>query len=144
MYFLVEKRRCSADKLRSGKSSLVLSLLRLLEPQLGSIVVDGVDISSVSHELLRSRFIAVAEEPFLFPGSIRQNLDPYGDFSDHLIIEALRDVSLWNTISEAEGLNTHIKSDFFSHGQRQLLAISRAILRRNQGKLVIFDEVSSR
>jgi hypothetical protein len=130
--------------LHSGKSSLVLTLLRLLDTSSGTITINGIDITSIPHDILRSHIIAVAEEPFFFPGTIRDNLDPYGEFKEDMLIEALNDVNLYSVVIEKGGLDTKLEKDMFSHGQRQLFSIARAIVRRFGGKLLILDEVTSR
>lgn len=125
----------------SGKSSLVLILLRLLDPFEGTITIDGIDIVSLSRDLVRARIIGVAEEPFFFPGTVRQNMDPYGEVADDAMVQALVDMSLWR-IFETRGLDTKLDKEMMSHGQRQLFNIARALLR--SGNLVVFDEVTSR
>jgi ATP-binding cassette, subfamily C (CFTR/MRP), member 1 len=135
----------SADMLlNSGKSTLVLTLLRLLDLSSGSIEIDGIDISSVAQNQVRARIIAVAEEPFLFPGSIRENIDPYTEYEDETIEAALSDVALWHVVLEKGGLNQTLQKEMLSQGQRQLFQLARAILRRHVGKVVILDEITSR
>ena len=121
-----------------------MTLLGLLEPSSGRIVVDGIDISSLSHDYLRSHIVAVAEEPFFFPGTVRQNLDPYDEVGDDILIQALSDVGLWEAVNEKGGLNADYEKDMFSHGQRQLFNICRAIVRTTQGKVTVLDEITSR
>jgi ATP-binding cassette subfamily C (CFTR/MRP) protein 1 len=76
---------------------------------------------------------------------VRQNLDPYAEFEDGSIVQALEDVELYTVISEKGGLDARLEKDMFSHGQRQLFSIARAIVRRQKGgKLLILDEVTSR
>jgi ATP-binding cassette subfamily C (CFTR/MRP) protein 1 len=137
--------KLSADRsLYSGKSTLVLTLLRLLDLSSGSIEIDGVDISSLARDQVRARIIVVAEEPFLFPGSIRQNVDPYGEFGDDDIEEALADVALWDVVVEKGGLNQRLQKEMLSQGQWHLFHVARAILRRHLGKVIVLDEISSR
>jgi ATP-binding cassette, subfamily C (CFTR/MRP), member 1 len=123
---------------------LVLTLLRLVDPSSGSVRIDGVDLKSAMPNEIRSRIIAVAEEPFLFSGTIRRNMDPYGNFDDTLIIEALDDTQLWKLVSDQGGLDAKLEPEMFSHGQKQLFNIARAVLRRRNGKLLILDEATSR
>jgi ABC-type protease/lipase transport system fused ATPase/permease subunit len=131
--------------LHSGKSSLVLTLLRLLDLSSGSIEIDGVDISSLARDRVRARIIAVAEESFFFPGTIRQNADPYSEFDDGAIEEAMSDVALWDVIVEKGGLDQTLKKEeMLSQGQRQLFQFGRAILRRHVGKILVVDEITSR
>jgi ATP-binding cassette subfamily C (CFTR/MRP) protein 1 len=130
--------------LPSGKSSLILTLLRLLNPTSGHIHVDGLDLTSIPHEELRSRFVAVADEPFILPGTVRQNLDPYDEFDADMATEALKDMELWTAVEQIGGLEATLGKDMLSHGQMQLFNCARAILRRHHGKILILDEVTSR
>ena len=90
--------------LTSGKSSLLLTLLRLLEVESGSITVDGVDISAVSHAAVRRRaFITVSQDAFLLPdASLRFNLDPYLEASESLLVDLLKRTALWSHFAHAE------------------------------------------
>lgn len=121
-----------------------MTLLRLLDVSSGSIKIDDVDISLLGRDQVRARIVAVAEEPFLFPGSIRQNLDPYTQFKDDDIEAALSDVALLNVVSEKGGLEKVLEKEMLSQGQKHLFHLARAILRRNVGKVIILDEISSR
>jgi ABC-type multidrug transport system fused ATPase/permease subunit len=71
-------------------------------------------------------------------------MDPYDEFEDDLLVEALSDVNLWDMINDKGGLPITLEREMFSHGQRQLFNIARAIARRIQGKVVILDEITSR
>lgn len=127
----------------SGKTSLVLAILRLLDPVEGSIKIDGLDIANVPREVVRERIVGVAEEPFFFPGSVRFNMDPRGVCSDEQIVQALAEVNLWGTLlEEAGGLDADFDQEKLSHGQRQLVGIARGLLR--DAKVYVLDEVASR
>ncbi|KAM7186181.1 ABC transporter [Rhypophila sp. PSN 637] len=125
----------------SGKTSLVLAMMRLLDPSEGSIKIDGLDIASVPRDMVRSRIVGVAEEPFFFPGSVRLNLDPHGVATDEQIIQALSEVKLWGVFEESGGLDGILVREKLSHGQRQLLSIARGLLR--DARIYILDEVAS-
>ncbi|KAJ4394029.1 hypothetical protein N0V93_003246 [Gnomoniopsis smithogilvyi] len=125
----------------SGKSSLLLSLLRLLEIAEGMIAVNGVNIASLSRATIREGvFITVAQEAFFLPqSSVRFNLDPDGRAKTQVIVDALKRVGLWEQFRtdkmDSEGddvvLSTPLSSlPTLSTGQTQLLALSRALVRR--------------
>ncbi|KAI9745821.1 MAG: hypothetical protein M1818_000502 [Claussenomyces sp. TS43310] len=125
----------------SGKSSLVSMLFRLLEFDSGSILIDGIDISTVPRQETRSRLIAIPQEPYLFQGSVRLNLDPSEVISDEDIADALRKVQLWDVVQSQGGLNASVTTELFSHGQRQLVCLAKAMLRK--GKILVLDEATS-
>ncbi|KAF5511663.1 ABC transporter atnG [Colletotrichum siamense] len=125
----------------SGKSSIVLSLLRMLDLDSGSITIDGVDLSTLPHEYVRSHLVAVPQESYIFDGSVRLNIDPSGTVPDSDVVEALEKVKLWGKIEERGGLDALIDDKFFSQGEAQLLVFARAMLRK--GKVLILDEITS-
>jgi ABC-type multidrug transport system fused ATPase/permease subunit len=126
----------------SGKSSLVLTLLRLLELRDGEIIIDGVDISRLSRSTLRTKLTTLPQDPLTVPGTVRQNLDPASAIqSDAPLITALEKVSLWETLSQRGGLDAGLLDLGLSSGQLQLLCLARAMLSR--GSIVILDEATS-
>lgn len=129
----------------SGKSSLLLTLFNLLTPASGSITIDGVDLSTIRRETLRSRLICIAEEPFLFPTSVRDNLAlDRTTLSNESMIDVLQQTGLWETITAKGGLDAQMEDVHLSQGSKQLFNIARALLRKDEGKVLVMDEATSR
>jgi ATP-binding cassette subfamily C (CFTR/MRP) protein 1 len=132
----------------SGKSTLALSLLRLNEINSGQIFIDGQDISLMSRSSIRQRISCLSQEPFLFPGTIRQNADPLNVVSGTQIIDALQSVGIWDSVAAGRGstdeeiLDSILDDSILSQGQKQLFCLARALLKRS--KILILDEPSSR
>ncbi|KAF6842276.1 ABC multidrug transporter [Colletotrichum musicola] len=128
----------------SGKSSLLLALLRLLPLSSGTIAIDGLPLEFFPPLDLRSAIIAISQDQFVLPGTVRQNADPFGvAASDDAIASALGRLGLWDVIQENGGLDAEFSEEALSHGQRQLFFLARALLRRDVGRVALLDEATS-
>eukprot|EP00883_Tetradesmus_obliquus_P000567 jgi/Sobl393_1/10597/SZX72300.1 len=116
----------------SGKSTLLLALFRMFELDKGSIRVDGVDISSLALRKLRPSLSIIPQEPVVFSGTVRTNLDPFGEFSDAQMWEVLKKAGLEGQAKTAGGLDGKLDgtgAKAWSLGQQQLVCLARAALR---------------
>ena len=133
----------------AGKSTIGLTLLRIMEGEAGCIIIDGVDISKVELQTLREKITTIPQDPAIFKGTLSFNIDPFGKESEEVIDNLLDRSGLAELVLKGEKKDKKEIREYaieeggsnLSAGEKQLVCICRAVIRK--AKIVIFDEATA-
>ena len=125
----------------AGKSSIFMALFRLVDLETGIIVIDGTNIHDISSKVLRQKLSILPQQPLVFTGTIRENIDPFNKYSDKEIIEALVKCQLSEFVNGDDHINRHISLKTLSSGESQLFSLARILLEKS--KILCLDEATS-
>ncbi|EGX89249.1 ATP-binding cassette transporter, putative [Cordyceps militaris CM01] len=128
----------------SGKSSIISAMLRLVEIHSGTIVIDGIDITTLPRQVIRERLLVATQDPLIIPASLRVNIDPECNATDEALSTALERVGLAHLVERLGGFDHEVKADELSRGEQLLLSLARLILsKKSEEGILLLDEATS-